>query len=530
MSELSSLKIFPVACHTDNVSQGGTFVVIKGMKQDGISYVPQALEKGAKIIVVQEEVVVPNNILEKIKSFGASLKRVSDSRLALSNLSAAAFDYPAKKLKIVAITGTKGKTTTTFLIEQILKNAGFKTALLSTVKNSILSTDYSTSLTTQQPDYLHAFFNLCVRHDVEWVVMEVAAQAFSLHRVADINFDVGIFTNFSQEHAEFYKNNEEYFLAKKSLINHLKPGAPLVLNADDEKVRSLASFYKNSFLFTCKSEFNNEPNNSSLFKNKCNNSCENQTNCTCRNNLKPFQNQVDNTDQNKFFNKFNENLNSKIFIKSTLLRALLTEIDCRINYQDKIYEFRAPLTGSFNLANISAAFLCTKFIGVAPEKIINSIEKFAGVPGRMNKYILPNRATAFIDYAHTPSSYEAVFSTLRPLVKHLIVIFGAGGDRDPIKRPQMGQIASKYCDLIILTTDNPRSEEPENIIKNILAGIPQECKNVLIELDREKAIKLAYKKSSPDSVILILGKGPDEYQLIKGVKTRFSEKEILNSF
>lgn len=492
MSEINSLKIFPVACHTDNVSPSGTFVAIKGMKQDGNLYISQALEKGAKTIVIQDDVILPENVLSQIKSFKANLLHVPDSRLALSNLSAEAFGYPAKKLKIVAITGTKGKTTTTFLTEQILRDAGFKTALLSTVKNSILSIDYETSLTTQQPDYLHAFFNLCVQSGVEWVVMEVAAQAFSLHRVTDITFDIGIFTNFSQEHAEFYKNNEEYFLAKKSLISHLNPGAPLILNADDEKVSMLSNFYKNSFLFTCKNKFNNSQNNFSE-------------------------------------NKFDINLNSKISIKSTLLRPLLTEIDCQINYQDKIYEFRAPLTGGFNLSNISAAFLCTQFIGVEPKKIVNSVEKFAGVPGRMNKYILPNRATAFIDYAHTPSSYEAVFSTLRPLVKHLIVVFGAGGDRDPIKRPQMGEIASKYCDLVILTSDNPRSEEPEKIIENIMAGVPKNFDKVLIELDREKAIKIAYQKSLDESVILILGKGPDEYQLVKGVKTRFSEKEILKS-
>lgn len=520
MSEINSLKIFPVACHTDNVSPSGTFVAIKGMKQDGNLYISQALEKGAKTIVIQDDVILPENVLSQIKSFKANLLHVPDSRLALSNLSAEAFGYPAKKLKIVAITGTKGKTTTTFLTEQILRDAGFKTALLSTVKNSILSIDYETSLTTQQPDYLHAFFNLCVQSGVEWVVMEVAAQAFSLHRVTDITFDIGIFTNFSQEHAEFYKNNEEYFLAKKSLISHLNPGAPLILNADDEKVSMLSNFYKNSFLFTCQNKFNNSLQAS--FENEFDESCENQL---CRKDLNSYQDPVDARSQNKF----DINLNSKISIKSTLLRPLLTEIDCQINYQDKIYEFRAPLTGGFNLSNISAAFLCTQFIGVEPKKIVNSVEKFAGVPGRMNKYILPNRATAFIDYAHTPSSYEAVFSTLRPLVKHLIVVFGAGGDRDPIKRPQMGEIASKYCDLVILTSDNPRSEEPEKIIENIMAGVPKNFDKVLIELDREKAIKIAYQKSLDESVILILGKGPDEYQLVKGVKTRFSEKEILKS-
>lgn len=174
--------IFPVACHTDNVGLGSTFVAIRGMHQDGTVYIPEALARGAKTIVVEKNIVLPTSIENLITQHGATVLRVENSRQALAHLSAQALGHPAKRLKFVAITGTKGKTTSTFLLEHILREAGYKTALLSTVKNKILGQDLPTKLTTQQPDYLHVFFDQCCKEGVEWVVMEVAAQHTWLHR------------------------------------------------------------------------------------------------------------------------------------------------------------------------------------------------------------------------------------------------------------------------------------------------------------------------------------------------------------
>ena len=216
-------KIFKVACHTDNVGAGTIFVAINGTKENGNSYIPVALSKGAKKIVVEVGTNFEENVLDQIKSFGAELEFVDNTRKALAEISAREYGYPAKKLKIVGITGTKGKTTTTFLTEYILRISGYKTALLSTVKNIILGTEYSTTLTTCQPDYLNNFLFECVNSGVEIVVMEVAAQAFSLYRVYGIEFEVGVFTNFSQEHAEFYRSMDEYFASKAKIIEHLKP-------------------------------------------------------------------------------------------------------------------------------------------------------------------------------------------------------------------------------------------------------------------------------------------------------------------
>lgn len=439
-------KIYPVACHTDNVGPGSTFVAIHGMKQDGVAYIPAALEKGARTIVVDNNAVISEELVALLKKHTAQLVRVENTRAALASLSAHALSHPAKKLKIIAITGTKGKSTTTFLVEHILRSAGKKTAMLSTVMNRIDGVDLPTKLTTQQPDYLNVFFDACVKHGIEWVVMEVAAQAFSLHRVDGLMFDLGIFTNFSQEHGEFYATMQDYFAAKAKIIEHLKKNAPLLVNGDDERAMDLGVIYDDTYLFS-----------STLY--------------TC-----------------------------------------------------------PALIGNFNQYNIAAAATCAHHIGLKRTEIQQALDTFVGVPGRLEKYQLPNGALGIIDYAHNPSSFEAVLGELKKLTEQLIVVFGCGGERDSSKRPLMGRIAAEIADVVIITADNPRTENLEDINKDILAGIASENKNrVLLEGDRERAIRLAYERSGNGSIIVLLGKGPDEYQIIQGVTYPFSEKAILKS-
>lgn len=469
-------KQYPVTSHTDHVGPGTIFVAVKGMKEDGIAYIPEALRLGASTIVVQENVALPQAILDDIKHSQATLLRAPNTRQALAHLSAQALDFPANKLKIIAVTGTKGKSTTTFLLEHMLSSSGYKTALLSSVKNRILGHDLETHLTTQHPDYLHVFFDLCVQKNIDYVVMEVAAQALTLHRVDTILFDAVVFTNFSQEHAEFYATNDKYFQAKKQIIHHLKSGGPLFLNADDLQVGQLASLWNNVCFFSTQ--------------------------------------------------------NAKANVNACLLSSSVTGLNFEIAHEKNTLIARAPvLMGDYNVSNCAAAASCALFLGVSDDQIVESLATFPGVPGRLNRYALPNKATAFIDHAHNPSSFQAVLSTLRPLTQHLVVVFGAGGDRDPIKRPLMGQIAAQYADTVILTTDNPRSENPSDITQQIYDGISSELRhNLIIELDREKAIRQAYKLSHATTIIALLGKGPDEYQIVKGIKIPFSESAILQSF
>lgn len=440
-------KVFPVACHTDNIGVASTFVVIKGMKHNGMEFVITALQKGAKKIVMESNVIISQEIQTLLHEHDAEIIRVANTRKALAELSAQALNYPAKKLKIIGITGTKGKSTTTFLLEHIMRFAGLKTAMLSTVCNRINGIDIPTKLTTQQPDYLNVFFDACLKQGVEYVVMEVAAQAFSLHRVEGLEFDAAIFTNFSAEHGEFYATMNDYFDAKKKIITHLKATSPLFLNAEDAHVTELRKEYLNSVYFFEHSDY--------------------------------------------------------------LCPALL---------------------GRFNRFNISAATACAQNFGVESDIIQRALDSFTGVPGRLEKYSLPNGALGIIDYAHNPSSFEAVLGELRKLTTDLIVVFGCGGERDSSKRPLMGAIASTIADKVIITADNPRGELLEVINNDIIMGIAQEYRpKVLVEPDREQAIYKAYEQSYHGSIIVLLGKGPDEYQIIQGVTYPFSEKGILKS-
>lgn len=237
--------VFPVACHTDNIGRGSTFVAVKGQREDGIIHIPRALELGATTIVVAGDAELSLEVVDLIHKAGATLLRVANTRQSLAQLSAQAYGFPARKLKIIGVTGTKGKSSTVFMLEHILKKAGHQTALMSTVRNSIKNTVFKASLTTPHPDYVHAFLHQCVQEDVEYVVMEVAAQGLSLHRVDGILFEAVLFTNFDREHGEFYDTMEDYFAAKAVLFEQVKPGAPRLSNLQRQ-----SSVNKTFFLYS----------------------------------------------------------------------------------------------------------------------------------------------------------------------------------------------------------------------------------------------------------------------------------------
>jgi len=467
-------KIFPVSCHTKYIGTGSTFVAIKGHKQDGVDFISLALERGAKKIVIQKDVALCADLQKKINVAGATVRRVEDARLALAQLSANAHGNPAKKLKILGVTGTKGKTSTVFMLEHLLRSTGHKTALLSTVHNKIGTTIFPAELTTAQPDYLHSFFALCVRHGVEYVVLEAAAQAFSLYRVYGILFDGGVFTNFGQEHAEFYETQKHYFAAKCQLFKQVKSGAPMFVNADDSKGQHILQIYPEFFSFSLLQE-----------------------NTTVK--ARPIE--------------------------------LIKSLFCNVCTKKESATVCCPaLFGTFNAYNMLGALSLVHALGISLEKSAQAMKNFRAVPGRLERYMLPNGALCFIDYAHNPSSFQVVLSTLRKMTDQLIVLFGAGGNRDKTKRPQMGAIAAKYADHIIVTTDNPRTEDPQDISTDILAGISEKDRGKTVcELDREKAIHLAYKLSKKNGIVALLSKGRDEYQIFGNNKVFFSEREILQA-
>jgi len=461
---------YPVACHTDHIAPGSVFVAIKGFKQDGVAFIPQAIAQGACKIVMQHETVVPQAIAASIQANSVEVIKVENARRALATLSAQAWGNPAKKLRIIAITGTKGKTTSAFLLQHVLQAAGYKTALLSTVKNSIIGYDFKTNLTTQQPDYLHMFFGLCVNAGVEYVIMETAAQAFSLDRVYGIEFDAVLFTNFDLEHAEFYPTMDEYFQAKCCIFKQAKPYAPRIINADNAWSAKLA---ENGY-----AQFGTSP--SATF---------------------------------------------------AMIPGSGADTQQKIRWQDATLTFDCPaLIGQFNRYNVAGVVSVALSLGIAPAAIAQALASFAGVPGRFERYVAPNGASFIIDYAHNPSSYEQVLSTVRALTDHLIVLFGAGGERDKSKRPLMGEIAAQYADQVILTADNPRTEDLVTIIDDIQKGIaPEQAHKVAVVYDREDAIHYAYRFSKPGTIVMLLGKGPDEYQIVGTNKMHFSEAAIVKA-
>ena len=463
---------YKVTCHTDYVGPGSTFVVIKGFTKDGRSYIAQALKKGAKTIVLQQGMTLDDETQHKVSQHQAQVEYVPCSRTALAERSAHAYGYPAKSMKLIGITGTKGKTSSAFLAYHMLRTAGHKVALLGTVMNKINDKEYVAPLTTPQPDYLQAFLACCKQEGVGYVIMEVSAQALSLQRLCTLSFDAVAYTNFSQEHAEFYQSIEEYFAAKGKLFELLAQDSLVVLNADDTAVMS---------------------------------SYEGKSTTISMKGAGTIQGQI---------------------LESTLgvLRFQLKTSE----YQGELHS--SSLLGEFSAYNILIAIALVQRYGVQFATIKQALASFKGVPGRVESYPLPNGSLAIIDNAHTPSSYEAFFKAARPLSGHLIVIFGAGGDRDATKRPLMGALAARYADEVVLTTDNPRSEDPAEIIEQICQGIPSNCHaKVRVELDRERAIRDAYAKTNKGSLLVLLGKGPVEYQHIQDKKIPFSEKAILAS-
>lgn len=464
-------RIYPVTCHTNHVGTGSTFVAIQGYAHNGSTHIVRALKKGASRIVVDQE--LSPELLTLIDKYGASLERVDNARKALASLSAQATDHAHAKLKLIGVTGTKGKTTTAHILFHILRGAGIKAGLLSTVGNAIGEVQLSAPLTTPQPDYLHQFFAQAVAHGCEWIIMEVAAQAVGLARIEGLQFDGVILLNFGRDHLEFYDSMESYFADKVAVLDYCKKNAPVWINKDDAWFSKLRPIHAVWFSCICDAALSGHLKNS-----------------------EPFQ------------------------------------LSAEVQFKEKTYLLACDnLAGEYNLSNCLAAIGAAYTAGVSPEQSVQLLETFSGIVGRQERIALANGATAIIDYAHNPQSYEAFFKTVRPYTDHLIVIFGAGGDRDVGKRPEMGALAVQYADEVIITTDNPRNEDPDAIVRDIIGGIAEKDRTKLIlEPNRAEAIQKAYARSRAGSIIALLGKGPDEYQLVGDQKIAFSEKNILNAY
>ncbi len=475
---------FPVTCHTNHVGPGSTFVAITGFTANGITFIPQALAAGATTIVV-DELLITAELTDLCKQYQADLKGVTDTRIALAALAANALGNPTKKLHIIGITGTKGKSTTAFILEHILRKAGFKTALISTVHNKILQAVEPSQRTTPEADYLQMFFARCVQEAVTHVVMEVSSHALSLERVHGITFAATAFTNLAAEHLDFYETMEDYFAAKAKLFTQTNKNSLIIINADNDwSQRAIAAAHDATEITQASVQTFGQ------------NESEEATHTT----LRIHQASCDGTE----------------LILETKPPLF---IDC------------PQLFGTFNCYNIATAALIALHLGCSYTDVIKALASFKGVPGRLQRHILKNNALAFIDYAHNPSSMEAILQTLKPFTSDLIVVFGCGGNRDATKRPVMGRLASTFGDHVIITDDNPRTETSTDIIDQIVAGIPAD-NNTPVEIipNRSEAIARAAKRARPESIIALLGKGHEDYHLVGNEKFHFDDFEEISKF
>jgi UDP-N-acetylmuramoyl-L-alanyl-D-glutamate--2,6-diaminopimelate ligase len=471
VGEISRERITGIYYDSRKVTKNSIFVAIKGFKTDGHKFIFDAINKGAAAIVLEDDAAFPDDAITRQN---AAKVLVKDSREALAELADSFFDEPSKKIKLIGVTGTNGKTTTTYFIKSIFETAGYKTGLVGTISNFIGDKEIVSSLTTPESNDLNLLFQEMYSQGCKYAVMEVSSHSLVLKRVHKLFFSAGIFTNLTQDHLDFHSNFENYFNAKKILFDNIGSSASAIYNIDDPNGSKIVVDSKAKIFSYGRSEGSD---------------------------FKLMNTQFD--------------LNGTSFT---------------VKYKDKEYKASTTLIGDFNAYNACAAFSTAMLLGISSEAILQGIKNTKSVPGRFEVIGKENKKV-IVDYSHTPDSLEKALLAIRKIVKNdkpIYVVFGCGGNRDRIKRPMMGKIASEMADKVIVTSDNPRFEEPITIIEEIKSGISK--KNYTVIENREEAIKNAIQFSEDDAVILIAGKGHETYQEIKGVRNHFSDKEIAEKY
>jgi UDP-N-acetylmuramoyl-L-alanyl-D-glutamate--2,6-diaminopimelate ligase len=454
-----------ITCNSKKVLDNFIFVAIKGTHVDGHGFIQEAIDRGAKIIVTQSTV----HSLQSTKKI--VFIKVNDTRKALAKLAAEFYGHPSKKIKVIGITGTNGKTTVTYLIEALLKEAGFAPAVIGTVNYRFKERTIPSQNTTPGPCELQSLLADMVKENIDYCLMEVSSHALSQDRTEGINFHSAIFTNLTQDHLDYHKTLENYFQTKAKLFQDISPNAFVVINNDNEYGRRLKELIHSSEIITY--------------------GIEHQADVMAR--------------------------NIKCDISHT--EFILTAMKKKIN-------FKTSLIGRHNVYNILASFTWTFKEGLDLAVVKSSLEKFDFVPGRLERIKCKRGFSVFVDYAHTEDALTNVIKALRDVSdKRIIVVFGCGGERDRTKRPKMGYVACELADYVIITNDNPRCEEPEEIIKDIRRGIRKN--NYFILPDRKEAIKKSLSLAKAGDIVLIAGKGHENYQILKDKKIHFDDRRVV---
>lgn len=456
----SNIDVKDICCNTNEVKEGSLFFCIEGYKTDGHKYAEKAVDNGAKAIVIDKDVEV-NGDVTKIY--------VDDTRIAMAKMSSNFFSNPSKNLSIIGITGTSGKTTSTYMLKSILEKYNKKTALLGSINNIIGNKSVKSKNTTPESLDLQRMFKEMADEGVKNCVMEVSSHSIALNRVYGIHFDSGVFTNLSQDHLDFHKTMENYFQTKLKLFDNCSHA---VINIDDEYGKRAVKLIKNDIItFGLSNDADVRADNIELTQNG-----------------------------------------------STF----------DLNYKDEKVKINILLPGKYNIYNALSCGAAAISIGVPLNIIKEGLEALDKVPGRSEKINTNRGFNIIIDYAHTPGEIENILKTTREYAKkRLVIVFGCGGDRDKTKRPIMGEIAGSLSDFCVVTSDNPRSEEPEKIIEDILPGVKKSGCDYVKITNRKEAIKYAILNAKKDDVIVIAGKGHENYQILKDKTIHFDEREIV---
>ena len=463
------IEINGLESNSKNVKQGYLFVAIKGFSTDGHKYVENAIQNGAIAVMVEEgcdlkALKIPENV---------TIIMAKDTREGLAITSSNFYGNPSKKLKLIGVTGTKGKTTTTFMIKEILEKAGKKVGLIGTIATYINGKKIKDSdRTTPESLELQQLFSQMVEEGVEAVVMEVSSQSLKLHRVDGCDFDIVLFTNFSEDHIspKEHPDMNDYFQSKLKLFHMCKTG---IVNTDDLYGAKIPELFADSNITTYG---------------------------------------IDNY--------------AKMLAKDITITN--SYVDFKVKITDRNERIKTGIPGRFSVYNSLAAICVAQKFQIAPEIIKEALLEVR-VPGRSelvnNKLELP----IMIDYAHSPESLQNILQAVKSYTRGKVIsVFGCGGDRDSGKRPIMGEISGRIADYTFITSDNPRTENPEKIVEQIEAGMKKTKGNYKVIVDRVEAIKQAIKMATKRDIIVLAGKGHEPYQEIDGVKHPFDERIIVN--
>lgn len=465
------IEISDICNDSRKAAPGSLFIAVKGHDADGQTYIASAIKAGAVAVAYEDEDILAEQIAKAGGGAGIALVKVENSRHAVAIMAANFYDNPSRKLTLIGITGTNGKTTTVTLLYNLFMSLGYNCGLLSTIANFVGKHRSETENTTADPITINYLMNEMVNEGCEYCFMEVSSIGLEQERVSGLEFKVAIFSNLTHDHLDYHKTFAEYLRCKKLFFDNLGPNAVAITNVDDKNGMVMVQNTKARVVTY---------------------SCKGMADHTCR-------------------------------IMEESMEGMLLRIDGR--------EAWTKLIGQHNAYNILAIYCAALAVGANPDETLVKISGLGPATGRLENRKGPNDITAVIDYAHTPDALENVLKTLKDIDKGrtLICLFGCGGDRDKTKRPEMAKIAEEFADRIIVTSDNSRTEKTEDIMNDIKAGFSHKglAKAIFIA-DRKEAIRTAVMTAPKGAVILLAGKGHETYQIIGSEHRHFDEREVLD--